>query len=76
MSKPIIFKTKIAFNGYMTVDEFMEFFGKAVGSAINRYHQTEDQKYHIEDLAVSASLAADAVLSTIEAIPWEITKKN
>lgn len=67
-------KTTLTFNGYMTVEEFMEFFSRAIAASVTRYHQTEDHKYHVEDLAVSASMAADAFLYTLEAIPWEIKK--
>ena len=68
-------KTTITVNGYMTVDKFMEFFTRAITASINRYHPTEDHQYHVEDLAVSASIATDAFLYTIEAMPWE-TKKT
>jgi hypothetical protein len=69
-------KVKLIFSPYMTVEEFVQFFTRTVAASVNRFHPTEDHKYHVEDLAVAASIASDSFLYTIESIPWEITKKN
>jgi len=69
-------KIEPIFSPYMTVEDFVQFFTRSIESSINRFHPTEDHKYHVEDLSVAASIASDTFLYTIESIPWEITKKK